>query len=75
MRSGIQVQVSFLFFLIKDGKEDGGFMADDRKIVAYQGKLFKIVLESNFGSTNIGWCLTSLPVGIALLSEETIPLT
>lgn len=50
-------------------------MADDRKIVAYQGKLFKIVLESNFGSTNIGWCLTSLPVGIALLSEETIPLT
>jgi hypothetical protein len=47
-------------------------MAGDKKIIAYQGKLFKVVLGSNFGSTNIGWCLTSLPKGIALLAEGTV---
>lgn len=47
-------------------------MADNeiQAIKAYQGKLFKVALRSNFGSTNIGWCLTSLPKGIALLAEE-----
>jgi hypothetical protein len=48
-------------------------MANDKSIKAYQGKLFKVTLRSNFGSTNIGWCLTALPKGIALLSEEDIP--
>jgi hypothetical protein len=50
-------------------------MADNGKVTAQQGKLFKVVLGSNFGSTNIGWCLTSLPQGIALLAEEVIPLS
>jgi hypothetical protein len=71
---GAKIQISFLFFG-ENGKDDGGFMTDDKKIIAHQGKLFKVVLGSNFGSTNIGWCLTSLPKGIALLSEETIQLS
>jgi hypothetical protein len=45
-------------------------MADAEKITAYQGKLFRVTLLSHFGSTNVGWCLTSLPKGIALLAEE-----
>jgi hypothetical protein len=47
-------------------------MADDKKVTVCLGKLFKVVLESNFGTTNIGWCLTHLPTGIALLAEETL---
>jgi hypothetical protein len=47
-------------------------MADDKSIKALQGKLFKVSLESMLGSTGIGWCLTALPKGIALLSEESI---
>jgi hypothetical protein len=50
------------------------YMADTEKITAYQGKLFKVTLLSNFGSTNTAWCLTSLPQGIALLAEEIILL-
>jgi hypothetical protein len=45
------------------------------KVIAYPGRLFKVVLGSNFGSTNIGWCLTFLPHGIALLAEEIVPLS
>jgi hypothetical protein len=69
--------------LDKDGKDDGGFMSDTidngsmtgKKVIAYRGRLFKVVLESNFGSTNIGWCLTYLPRGIALLAEDVISTT
>jgi hypothetical protein len=60
--------------LKKTGKAVEVCMAEDKKIIAYQGKLFKVVLGSHFGSTNIGWCLTSLPKGVALLSEEIVPL-
>ncbi|MDR0910243.1 MAG: hypothetical protein LBM77_10820 [Spirochaetaceae bacterium] len=42
-------------------------------IKAYQGRLFKVAFTSHFGSSNVGWVLTSLPKGIALLAEETLP--
>jgi hypothetical protein len=48
---------------------------EKRTITAYQGRLFTVTLKSGFGSTNIGWCLTGLPSGIALLSEENIRLS
>jgi hypothetical protein len=48
---------------------------ENRTITAYQGRLFTVALKSNFGSTNIGWCITHLPKGVALLAEETVHQT
>jgi hypothetical protein len=42
-------------------------------IKAYQGRLFRVSLQSHFGSSNAGWCLSSLPKGIAFLAEEDRP--
>jgi hypothetical protein len=48
---------------------------ENRTIVAYQGRLFTVALKSHFGSTNIGWVLTHLPKGVALLAEENVAQT
>jgi hypothetical protein len=48
-------------------------IGERQAIKAYQGRLFKVALTSHFGSSNYGWVLTSLPKGIALLSEEVEP--
>lgn len=39
-----------------------------------EGKSFTVDLMSNVGSTNYGWCLTSMPKEIILLGTDTIPV-
>jgi hypothetical protein len=47
---------------------------EERKAIkAFQGRLFKVKLQSRFGSTNIGWCLSALPEGVIFLAEEVTP--
>lgn len=42
--------------------------------VALQGKKFIVELQSRLGSTNYGWCVTSIPKEIILMNMETIPV-
>lgn len=39
-----------------------------------EGKSFTVDLMSNVGSTNYGWCLTSMPKEIILFGTDTIPV-
>ncbi len=39
-----------------------------------EGKSFTVDLMSNVGSTNYGWCLTSMPKEIILIGTDTIPV-
>lgn len=45
-----------------------------KKIVALQGKIFYVELESMLGSTNYGWCVKTLPAGLIFMGEEKIPV-
>lgn len=44
----------------------------EQNLVVLQGKVFTVDIQSMFGSTNYGWCLTSLPSGIVLMAAENI---
>lgn len=44
----------------------------EQNIVALQGKVFTVDIQSMIGSTNYGWCLTSLPTEIILLGTDNI---
>jgi hypothetical protein len=46
---------------------------EEKAIVAYQGKSFKVTLQSMIGSTNYGWCLMSMPAGIVLAGQVNEP--
>lgn len=49
-------------------------MENLQAIRAYQGRMFKVTLESQLSSTNYGWCLESLPQGVVLVYQENIPI-
>lgn len=42
-------------------------------IKAYQGLSFSVTLQSMIGSTNYGWCLTSLPSCLVLIGQVNQP--
>ncbi|MCI8407756.1 MAG: hypothetical protein HFJ09_00565 [Lachnospiraceae bacterium] len=44
----------------------------DKEYVVLEGKIFTVELLSNFGSTNYGWCISSLPEGIIMMGAENI---
>lgn len=44
----------------------------EQNFVVLQGKVFTVDIPSMFGSTNYGWCLTSLPAEIILMGAESI---
>jgi hypothetical protein len=46
-----------------------------KTIVAFQGKSFKVSLQSMLGSTNYGWCLASMPQGVVFAGLEIVPTT
>ena len=46
---------------------------EEKSIIAYQGKIFTVTLQSMLGSTNYGWCLASLPEGILLVDKLDTP--
>ena len=45
----------------------------ENSIKAYQGKSFCVTLQSMIGSTNYGWCLTSLPSCFVLAGQVNNP--
>lgn len=44
----------------------------EQSLVVLQGKVFTVDIQSMFGSTNYGWCVTSLPSGVILMAAENI---
>lgn len=42
----------------------------EQEFVVLQGKAFTVALQSMLGSTNYGWCVSSMPEGIVLLGTE-----
>ena len=44
-----------------------------QSIVVSQGATFVVELQSMLGSSNYGWCLSSLPKGVVLLGIDTVP--
>lgn len=48
---------------------------DEKTIIAYQGKTFSVTLQSMLGSTNYGWCLSTMPEGVVLAGLENVPTT
>ena len=45
----------------------------EQNLIALQGKIFTVDLQSMMGSTNYGWCLTTMPSTLILMATETIP--
>lgn len=45
----------------------------EKLIKAYQGKSFSVTLRSMIGSTNYGWCLTTLPSCFVLAGQVNTP--
>lgn len=45
----------------------------ENSIKAYQGRSFSVTLQSMIGSTNYGWCLTSLPSCFVLKGQVNQP--
>lgn len=45
----------------------------EESITAYQGKFFSVTLQSQLGSTNYGWCLTSMPKEVILVGQINEP--
>ena len=56
-------------------KIGGNLRMEEKTIVAYQGKAFSVTLQSMIGSTNYGWCLTTMPEGVVLAGVENVPTT
>lgn len=46
----------------------------EESITAYQGKFFSVTLQSQLGSTNYGWCLTSMPAEVILAGQINDPV-
>ena len=44
----------------------------NKEYVVLEGKVFAVELLSKFGSTNYGWCISSLPEGIIMMGTENI---
>ena len=44
----------------------------DKEYVVLERKVFTVELLSNLGSTNYGWCISSLPEGIIVMGAENI---
>lgn len=45
----------------------------ENSIKAFQGRSFSVTLQSMIGSTNYGWCLTSLPSCFVLTGQVNRP--
>lgn len=45
-----------------------------QSILVLQGKSFIVELQSMYGSSNYGWCLSSMPKGIVLLGIENVSM-
>lgn len=46
----------------------------EREFVALEGKVFKVELLSNLGSSNYGWCISALPKEVIFMGGENIPV-
>lgn len=45
----------------------------EQEFAVLQGKTFTVELQSMFGSTNYGWCVSSMPEGVILVGAENQP--